>query len=38
MVLHLVQILLPLYDNSGAPLPRELFAEVREELADASAA
>jgi hypothetical protein len=29
---HLVQILLPLYDNAGAPLPRELFATVREEL------
>jgi hypothetical protein len=30
---HLVQILLPLYDNAGAPLPRALFDWVREELA-----
>ena len=30
--MHLIQILLPLYDNAGAPLPRELFAGVREEL------
>jgi hypothetical protein len=33
--MHLVQILLPLYDNAGTPLPRELFATVREELARA---
>jgi hypothetical protein len=32
---HLIQILLPLYDNAGAPLRRELFAKVREELAAA---
>jgi hypothetical protein len=32
---HLIQILLPLYDNAGAPVPRELFAKVREELAGA---
>jgi hypothetical protein len=32
---HLIQILLPLYDNAGAPLPRRLFAKVREELAGA---
>ena len=31
--MHLIQILLPLYDNAGAPLPGELFAQVREELA-----
>jgi hypothetical protein len=30
---HLVQILLPLYDNAGAPLPRALYDRVREELA-----
>ena len=33
--MHLIQILLPLYDNAGAPVPRELFAKVREELAGA---
>jgi hypothetical protein len=33
--LHLIQILLPLYDNAGAPLPRELYAKVREELTKA---
>jgi hypothetical protein len=33
--MHLIQILLPLYDNAGAPLPRELFADVRQELAEA---
>jgi hypothetical protein len=31
--LHLVQILLPLYDNDGARLPRALYDRVREELA-----
>jgi len=30
---HLVQILLPLYDNAGAALPRTLYEQVREELA-----
>ncbi len=30
--MHLVQILLPLYDNAGAPLPRALYDRVREEL------
>jgi hypothetical protein len=30
--LHLIQILLPLYDNAGAPLPQELYAKVREKL------
>ena len=31
--MHLIQILLPLYDNGGAALPRALFDRVREELA-----
>jgi hypothetical protein len=31
---HLVQILLPLYDNAGTPLPRALYGEVRRELTD----
>jgi hypothetical protein len=31
---HLVQILLPLYDNDGAPLPHALFAQVRAELVE----
>lgn len=30
--MHLVQILLPLYDNAGVALPRETFQTVREEL------
>ena len=30
--MHLVQLLLPLYENSGQRIPRERFAEVREEL------
>ncbi len=30
--MHLIQILLPLYDNDGAALPRALFDRVREEL------
>jgi hypothetical protein len=29
---HLVQLLLPLYDNAGRRVPRERFDEVREEL------
>src|SRR5215208_4451763 len=32
--MHLVQILLPLYDNDGRPLPRELFVAVRDELTE----
>ena len=32
--MQLIQILLPLYDNAGEPLPAELFTEVRQELAD----
>jgi hypothetical protein len=31
---HLVQILLPLYDNAGAPLARALFDAVRAELTE----
>lgn len=31
---HLVQILLPVYDNAGQPLGRELFAAVRQELVE----
>lgn len=30
--MHLVQLLLPLYDNAGAPQPRAQFAAVRQEL------
>lgn len=30
--IYLIQILLPLYDNAGAPLLRKLYARVREEL------
>lgn len=30
--MHLVQILLPMYDNDGAALPKSLFAQVRAEL------
>jgi hypothetical protein len=29
---HLIQLLLPLYDNDGAALPRTLFDKVREDL------
>ncbi|MGZ8198971.1 MAG: hypothetical protein ACXWVP_11490 [Burkholderiales bacterium] len=29
---HLVQLLLPLYDNAGRRVPQQHFAEVREEL------
>jgi len=31
---QLIQILLPLYDNAGAALPRTLFGEVRRELTE----
>jgi hypothetical protein len=31
---HLVTLLLPLYDNAGAPFPPELFAQVRTELTE----
>lgn len=30
----LVQLILPVYDNDGVPLARELFAQVRRELID----
>jgi len=32
--MHLVQLFLPLYDNEGEPLPRELHARVRRELVE----
>src|SRR4051794_29673325 len=32
--MHLIQVLLPLKDNEGKPLGRELFAAVADELAD----
>jgi hypothetical protein len=32
--MHLVQLLLPLNDNAGRPLARELFIEVRNELVE----
>ncbi len=32
--MHLVQILLPVYDNAGQALGRELFAAVRQELVE----
>ncbi|WP_194724132.1 hypothetical protein [Noviherbaspirillum malthae] len=32
--MHLIQILLPLYDNADASLPTELFEKTREELID----
>jgi hypothetical protein len=30
----LVQLILPVYDNDGAPIGRDLFAQVRRELTD----
>ena len=32
--MHLIQILLPLYDNDGNPFPQEEFIRVRDELTD----
>ena len=32
--MHLVQLLLPVYDNSGRPFPAERFTAVRDELAE----
>lgn len=32
--MHLVQIFLPLTDNEGNSFPREIFAQVREELVE----
>ena len=30
--MHLIQLLLPLYDNDGQPQPRQLFIAVRDQL------
>ena len=32
--MHLVHVLVPVYDNEGRPFPRDTFAAVRRELAD----
>lgn len=32
--MHLVQILLPLYDNSGKPFPQKEYGRVRDELTE----
>src|SRR4051812_25417848 len=32
--MHLIRVLLPLFDNAGRPLPRELFRAVAAELTD----
>lgn len=32
--MHLIQILLPLYDNEGKPFGQELFLRVRDELSE----
>ena len=32
--MHLVQILLPLYDNQGEPFPQREYAQVRDELTE----
>lgn len=32
--MHLIQLLLPLYDNDGQPFPRALLRRVREELTE----
>ena len=32
--MHLVQILLPLYDNAQQPLPRQVYQQVRDELTE----
>jgi hypothetical protein len=32
--MHLVQLLLPLYDNSGHPFPRASFEDLRREFTD----
>ncbi len=32
--MHLIQILLPLYDNSGKPFPHREYARVRDELTE----
>ena len=33
--MYIVQLLLPIYDNAGAPLPKELYGQVRRELTEA---
>jgi hypothetical protein len=30
--MHLIQILLPVYDNQGHPFPHEIYAAIRDEL------
>lgn len=32
--MHLIQILLPLYDNNGTPFPEEEFVRVRDQLTE----
>ena len=32
--MHLIQILLPIHDRDGSPLPNEMFARVRAELTE----
>jgi hypothetical protein len=32
--MHLIQVLLPLYDNAGEPVPRDLFRAVAGELTE----
>ncbi|MCM0081846.1 hypothetical protein L4X63_09615 [Geomonas sp. Red32] len=32
--MHLVQILLPLYDNAGQPFPHHLYLQIRDELSE----
>ncbi|HJV36348.1 hypothetical protein [Geomonas sp.] len=32
--MHLVQILLPLYDNDGQPFPHEFYLRIRDELSE----
>ena len=32
--MHLVQVLLPMYDNDGNPLPRDLYRQVVTELSE----
>ena len=32
--MHLIQILLPLYDNDGIPFPQRQYLEVRDELTE----
>ncbi len=32
--MHLIQLLIPVYDNQGTPFPRERFERLRQELTD----